>query len=64
MIRKLLITMLVVASVVMLQAQSDFARGLSSSAGMAGNVSYSFGNLFHNQLATDNFSVSEGVMHA
>lgn len=64
MIRKLLITMLVVASVVMLQAQSDFARGFSSSAGMAGNVSYSFGNLFHNQLATDNFSVSEGVMHA
>lgn len=64
MIRKLLITMMVVASVVVLQAQSDFARGFSSGAGMAGNVSYSFGSPFHTLITADDFTVSEGVMHA
>ena len=64
MTRKLLFVFLTMTSVAMLHAQTDFAHGFNSGGGMAGNVSYSYGNLFYSQPASANLSSSEGVMHA
>ena len=48
----------------MLQAQTDFAHGFNPGGGTAGNVSYSYGNLFYSQPASTTMTSSEGVMHA
>lgn len=64
MTRKLLFVFLTITSVAMLHAQTDFAHGFNAGGGMAGNVSYSYGNLFYSQPASANLSASEGVMHA
>lgn len=64
MVRKLFLVFWAIASVAMLQAQTDFVHGFNSGGGTAGNVSYSYGNLFYSQPASTNLSASEGVMHA
>lgn len=56
--------MMVVAFAVALQAQTNTANGFSICVGMAGNVSYTYGNLFFSQPENENLSVNEGVMHA
>lgn len=56
--------MMVVAFAVALQAQTNTANGFSICVGMAGNVSYTYGNLFFSQPENENLSVTEGVMHA
>ena len=56
--------MMVVAFSVALQAQTNTANGFSICVGMAGNVSYTYGNLFFSQPENENLSVNEGVMHA
>jgi uncharacterized protein (TIGR02145 family) len=64
MTRKLLFVFLAITSTAILQAQTDFAHDFNSGGGMAGNVSFSYGNLFYSQPANTNLSASEGVMHA
>ena len=64
MTRYFILVVFMFSSLVSAFGQGDHVRALNSGGGMAGNVSYSYGNLFYNQPSNSNLSASEGVMQA
>ncbi|MBO4655090.1 MAG: fibrobacter succinogenes major paralogous domain-containing protein [Bacteroidales bacterium] len=67
-IKKILLILSILLSVFWAKAQTDsphnFAHGFSSATNNAENVSYSFGQLFTQQVDSALYSVDEGVMQA
>ena len=63
--KKIFILSLMFVSLLSLRAQTDFARAFPPTCGQAGNVSYSFGQPFFQQLrSATGAEVSEGVQQA
>ena len=66
--KKLLLTLSLLLTVALMNAQTDdygkFAYGFGAAAGEVGNSSFVMGMPFFSQPETEDYSVSEGVMHA